>query len=147
MDKVWIAIIMLLPILASYAGPPVTISNNWVNDAPPTVVSRAAYMTISNSGHGNMELIEITSPAFEVVEMHETKIIDDIVKMQKRERVNIAAGADFHFQPGGYHLMLINPKFHIKEGDQIQMDLRFSNADSLSVMMPVKPISSVSGHH
>jgi copper(I)-binding protein len=49
----------------------------------------------------------------------------------------LPAGGGVRFEPGGLHLMLMQPKSALKVGDSVHFLLRFADGSALDVVAPV----------
>jgi copper(I)-binding protein len=60
--------------------------------------------------------------------------------MQMRQVLSVAcpAGATVKIQPGGLHIMLLGLKQPLVEGARLDLTLRFRDAGSLSLQVPVQ---------
>ncbi len=72
--------------------------------------------------------------------------------MQMREvagGIPLPAGAEVSFQPGGYHVMLLELPRQLKGGEQFPLTLRFEKAGELTVEVPVRHMAPAmqGGHH
>ena len=119
----------------------IQVENAWIRAAPPTVRTYAAYLTIKNNKTENMQLVKITSEYFEQIEMHHSSMENGIAKMEEFETIEI------NFSPGDYHLMLINNKKPIEQGDQIPLTLIFSDGSHFSTIAEIKRNNEPEHHH
>ncbi len=90
-------------------GPPLVASNVSIMRPLPGTQTGAGYLDLTNNGRDTINITRVTSPEFASVEMHETIIEGDIVRMQALESVSIAPGTTASFERGGRHLMLLRP--------------------------------------
>lgn len=67
-------------------------------------------------------------------EMHDMGSIGTMVKV---ERVELAAGHEIAFEPGGYHIMLINLQRELVAGDTFELTLHFEHAEDLTIEVKV----------
>lgn len=67
-------------------------------------------------------------------EMHDMGSIGTMVKV---ERVELAAGHEIAFAPGGYHIMLINLQRELSAGDTFELTLHFEHAEDLTIEVKV----------
>lgn len=88
----------------------------WVRVAPPVAKVMAGYGTLHNPLSTPVTIEQLSSPAFERVELHEMSMADGVMKMRRRDPYTLAAGEDLVLEPGGWHLMLIGPKSPQAEG-------------------------------
>lgn len=116
----------------------IDISDAWISEAPPGVSILAAYARIQNTSSESQTLISITSPTFSKVELHLSKIIDGMARMQKQSLLIITAETTVELSPGTYHLMLFNPQTPLKVGDKANIIFTFADGESTSVEAMVK---------
>jgi copper(I)-binding protein len=103
------------------ATPPLEIADAWIPQAPPGASMFAGYVTLKNSGADSVRIESATSPAFGDVSIHETTLVDGVSRMRDLEHVDIAPGGQVRFEPGGRHLMLMQPKSAIEPGARIEV--------------------------
>lgn len=98
----------------------------------------AAYMTLVNQTDTSDALISATTDVAETVELH--TVIDDngVMKMRPVEKIDLPAGGEQQLKPGGFHIMLLNIKKDLNEGDTVHLTLTFQNGGTLEVDAPVK---------
>lgn len=53
------------------------------------------------------------------------------------ERVELAAGDEIPFEPGGYHIMLINLQQELKAGDVFELTLHFEQSEAITIEVTV----------
>lgn len=95
-------------------------------------------------------LVEARSPAAKIVEIHEMKMEDNIMKMRALPDFTLKAGETAELKPGGLHVMLTELAQPLKEGDKVPVTLVFETADkkrqALDITIPVKALTSKAGH-
>lgn len=99
------------------------------NDAEVRYGPTAAYLTIENVGADDWYLVGAASPVIPVIEIHETVMDGDVMRMSPQESVPVPAGERVEFRPGGLHLMLIDLSADLFPGDAITLELTFAPAD------------------
>jgi copper(I)-binding protein len=115
-----------------------TIADAWVR--PPAGADRpaAGYMKITNPGGVADALIGVTTDAAMTCQIHETSMDSSgMAGMHEIDRLEIAAGATIELAPGGYHLMLMEPK-GMAVGDTIELKLQFEHAGTVVVQAEVR---------
>lgn len=115
-----------------------TLENAWIAEAPPMSKVMAAYMDIQNPGAQAIEIETIASPDFSSIEIHRTVENNGVASMERLSSINIAAHNRFELKPGGYHLMMFNPKQPFKAGDSSQLMFTFSDDSTATFTVPVK---------
>jgi periplasmic copper chaperone A len=108
----------------------------------PTATTGAIYLTIKNSGTSDDRLLSISTPAATSAMVHETTIVDDVMKMRMVETVVIAAGATVEMKTGGTHVMLMGLKAPLKQGETLAMELVFEKAGVVKVEVPVQSVAA-----
>ena len=130
-----------LPALAQ-----VTVGEPWVRATVAAQKATGAFMTLTSVQP--TKLVGVSSPAAGTVEVHEMKMENDMMRMRQMPALDLPAGQAVKLAPGGYHLMLLDLKQPLKEGDKIPLTLEFEDAkkvrSKLVVDAPVKPLSA--GH-
>ncbi|CAK0740686.1 periplasmic copper chaperone A [Gammaproteobacteria bacterium] len=123
--------------IATLAQAEVTVMSPWVREAPPTAEISAAYMMLHNDGDTDQVLLEVTTPSFNRVEIHQTTMHDDMASMETEDSLLIPAQDGVALVPGGYHLMLIGVKKPLKVGDTVDLSLHFQGGETIEVHAPV----------
>lgn len=135
-------LIFALPACSPAAGG-VSVSDAWARPSPGDEmtsmggVNGGAFMTIRNNGSQPDTLIGAESSAARVVEIHETTMSGDVMRMQQVESLEIPAGGEVLLQPGGYHIMLIDLQQSLAPGDTIEITLVFQQAGRVTVSVSV----------
>jgi copper(I)-binding protein len=89
------------------------------------------FIAIKNNGKEADQLIGASTTASKSVELHEMTMDGNVMKMRQVPEVQMPAGYEVTFRHGeanGYHLMLIDLKNPLKEGDKFPVTLNFKRA-------------------
>lgn len=121
------------------------ISGAWVREGPPNAAVLAAYMRIENRTASDAVVVGADSPQFQRVEIHRTEVRDGIARMLPQERLSIPAGAAVELQPGGLHLMLMQPAERLESGAKVEIELRLEGGGRQQVAAEVRPAANSSG--
>lgn len=117
----------------------IALENVWVRMMPDSLATRTAvYGDITNATDVADGLVGVDTEVAESVELHETTIEEDVMRMREVESFSVAPGATVALQPGGQHVMLIGMKQHLVEGDSLDLQFRFASGKTLSVVAPVR---------
>lgn len=131
----------------------VMVHDAWVRAVPPTSRMSAAYMRLENGGAMADRLVGVSSPIANVSEIHNVTAKDGMMQMFKVDGIEVPANGSVELKPGGYHVMLIDLKQPPKEGEQVEVTLRFEKGGEKTLSMPVrtgamKPMGGMGhGHH
>ena len=116
----------------------IMIHNPWVRAVPPVSETSAAYMMLMNHGDKDDQLLSVKSSIAKVVEIHNVKKENGVMKMFPVKFVEIPAGKTQELKPGGLHLMLMKLSKTLKVGEEIEFMLHFKHAGMVKVIAPVK---------
>jgi copper(I)-binding protein len=117
------------------------MEDQWLRAAPPNAMMLAAYGQLTNNTHTDAILIGAYSPAFQIAEIHKTTITNGVASMAQQHQLMIKAGEKLQFQPGGLHIMLMQPKQKILAGEKIKICLIYQQDDKefvQHIMFPVE---------
>ncbi len=90
-------------VLVSVAAQGITVKDAWVRTSVPGQMATGAFMKIT--ARENSKLVALSSPVAGVVEVHEMKIDDGIMKMRAvAGGLDLPAGKTVELKPGGYHV-------------------------------------------
>jgi copper(I)-binding protein/putative intracellular protease/amidase len=116
------------------------IQNAWIQEMPPARRLTAAYLTIENLSGKEDALLAAKADMAGSVELHRAEMNNGMMRMRKLDRIALPAGkTDL---TGDLHIMLIDLKTPLKEGDQVALTLEFENGVRQTVLTPVKKRSA-----
>lgn len=98
----------------------------------------AIYMTIANTGASDDTLLAARADVATAVELHETTMQDDVMKMQPVENIPVPAGGSVELKRGGLHIMLLGVKQELKAGDTFPAVLVFAQAGEIPITVTVQ---------
>ena len=92
----------------------------------PGDLPAAGYFTLTNTSEKGVTLTGADSPAFGNVMMHRSVNQDGVTRMEPVAQLELAAGEQVEFAPGGYHLMLMKRVRPLVVGDDVEVNLHFA---------------------
>lgn len=98
----------------------------------------AAYFLIRNDGREGDRLTGATSEMAEVVEIHESKLVNDMMVMEEQEFLEVPPGSSVELKPGGIHIMLLGIRKSLVAGEEFELLLHFEKAGDYAVVVPVR---------
>lgn len=117
----------------------IEIGHPWARLAPATAPVVGGYLTLTNAGSQPDTLIGGTTAAAERVEIHEMRIEDGVARMRPlSDGQEIGPGATVELEPGGIHLMFVNPERAFSEGERFEVTLAFAQAGDVTVEFVVQ---------
>lgn len=118
--------------------PQIKVMEPWSRPSPMVAGNGAVYMMLINEGGAGDALISAETDVAEVVELHETKMEGDMMKMSPVAKVEIPAGGSAALKPGGLHVMLINLQEQLVPGEKIKLTLNFEKSDPLTIEAEIR---------
>lgn len=138
----FLAALVLLGSAAAHAE--VTVAEPWVRATVPAQKATGAFMQLESDA--DARLVSAASPVAGVVEIHEMLMDKDVMKMNRIPGLDLPAGKDVELEPGGYHVMLMDLKAQVKEGDQVPVTLTVENKDgsrqTIELTAPARPLNA-----
>lgn len=120
----------------------ITVAQPWARATPGGAKVGAAYLTIAADKGTQDRLVAARSAVAGRVELH-THIMDgEVMKMRRVEAIAVGDGKTVLLQPGGDHVMLIDLKAPLKQGEPIKLTLVFEKAGEIEVEAGVEPIGA-----
>ena len=124
----------------------VTVAHPWARATPGGSTTGAAYLEIITAAGVTDTLVSAASPVAGRVEIHSHIMDGDIMKMRRVEAVALEAGASVVLGPHGVHVMLLDLKGPLKEGDLVKLTLTFEKAGPIEVEASVEPVGAMGPH-
>jgi hypothetical protein len=119
------------------------ITQAWCRATPGGAKTGGGYLTVENKGTAPDRLIGGSSDVAGKVEVHEMAMDKGVMKMRPLDNgLTIEPGKSVTLAPGGYHLMLMNLKSPLKQGDKLPVTLEFEKAGKVQVSFDVLGIGA-----
>jgi len=131
-------ILALASIAAATGEADVSVRDAWVREAPPGAAMMAGYMVLQNKTSRPQVLVAASSSGFETVTIHRSIAKQGMTGMEHAPQIELLPNASLLFAPGGYHLMLSNPKRALHAGDRVDITLKFRGGLALPVAYEVR---------
>jgi len=131
-------ILALASISAAAEEAGVSVSDAWVRETPPGMAMTAGYMVLQNKTSQRQVLVAARSSGFQSVMIHRSITKQGMTGMEHSPQVELLPHASLPFAPGGYHLMLLNPKRSLRAGDRVEIQLEFRSGLVLPVAYEVR---------
>jgi copper(I)-binding protein len=145
-----ISLVVTVASVAALAQTTVSVDKPW-SRAQMAGRNGVVYLTLTGKDGGD-RLIAASSPIASRVELHETVMDEGVMKMREVKDLPIPAGGTAALQPGGLHLMLMNLKQPLKEGETVSVTLVFEKAGAVTAQAVVAKAGAAGpdaghGHH
>ncbi|WP_024506905.1 copper chaperone PCu(A)C [Bradyrhizobium sp. ARR65] len=151
--KLRLASIACAALVASVVAAPVraddvkagdlVISQAWSRATPNGAKIGGGYLTIENKGSAPDRLVGGSSDVASSVQVHEMSMENGVMKMRPVEKgLAIDPGKTVKLAPGGYHLMMMDLKAPLKQGDKVPVTLEFEKAGKVTVSLEVEGVGA-----
>jgi hypothetical protein len=131
-----LAALLAAPALAR-AGD-VTFEKGWIRAAPPGATVLAGYGIFRNAARDERSVVSATTPGFARVEFHATLPDGDVMRMRQVLAVPVPARGVTVLDPGGLHLMLIEPTAEHRAGDAVSITFTLSDGSTCDGQLEVR---------
>ena len=128
--------------IAAVFGADVEIDGAYARASIPNVPNSAAFFVIKNNSDKDIAITSANSDIAEKNELHTHIKENQMIKMMKIEKLVVPAKSSLELKSGGDHVMLMGLKKELKVGDEINLELSFSDGDKKNIKVPVKDLAS-----
>lgn len=128
--------------IAAVFGADIEIERAYARASIPNVPNSAAFFVIKNNSDKDIAITSANSDIAEKNELHTHIKENEMMKMMKIEKLVVPAKSSLELKSGGDHVMLMGLKKELKAGDEINLELSFSDGDKKSIKVPVKDLAS-----
>jgi len=119
------------------------VSQGWSRATPGGAKVGGGYLTIENKGSAPDRLIAVSGDVAGKIEIHEMAVQDGVMTMRPVENgLAIAPGKTVKFAPGGFHLMMMNLRNPLKQGDKVSITLEFEKAGRVTASLDVQGVGA-----
>jgi copper(I)-binding protein len=135
-----------LPAIALAQQSAIRVEDAWSRTAMQGHTG-VVYLTIIDDGAAD-RLTAVASPVAAKAELHESFNENGVAKMREIAILPVAQGKPLTLAPGGYHIMLVDLKEPLKQGDAFPITLSFEKAGQVTAQVTVQqPHANIpSGH-
>jgi copper(I)-binding protein len=125
-----------------------TVTSPWTRATPGGAKIAGGYLKITNNGTSADRFIGAKSGAAGHVEIHEMSMNDGVMKMRPLPNgLAVKPGETVELKSGGHHLMFMDLKQPLKQGDTFKATLQFEKAGALDVDFSVNALGANAPQH
>ena len=151
LKRMWLTVLVAglsLSGLRAEPAPDIVFDDVWIRAMPPFQPNSAGYMTISNHRNTAIAIVSASSNVSKKTEIHTTRKVDGLVRMEQLESVVLAPGERLELVPGGTHLMLLGLEYRPVADDDIELCLHLVTEETVCTPAEVrKSAGSPAGGH
>ena len=111
----------------------INVDNVRARTSKPGANNSAIFMNIKNASNSDVKLIEVKSSVCKSTEMHTHKHENGMKSMVQVPDIEIAKKGETKLVPGGLHVMLMELKQPLKDGDKVDLWMKFSNGETITL--------------
>lgn len=139
--------LMLSTGVFAAAADDIVVQEPYVRLAPPNAVATGAFMVFQNPGAKMVKVLKVDSPVAKVSEMHTHLNEAGVMKMRPVAAIEIPAKGEAVLKPGSLHVMLIDLKVSLKEGEIVPLTFSFDDGSTKKVEAKVVRPQSMPMQH
>ena len=126
------------------------VKDPWIRGTVAQQKATGMFAQITSKAGG--KLVAASSPVAGVVEIHEMAMDGNVMKMRALPAgLDLPAGKAVDLKPGGYHVMLMDLKQQLKEGESVAVTLVVEGKDgkkeTIELKAPVKALNAPAMQH
>ena len=119
------------------------ITQAWSRATPGGAKIAGGYLTIENKGAAPDRLIGGAGDVAGRIEVHEMSMNNGVMTMRPLDKgLTIEPGKTVKLAPGGYHLMMLDLKSPLKQGDKVPVTLEFEKAGKVKLSLDVEGVGA-----
>lgn len=119
------------------------ITQAWSRATPAGAKVAGGYLTIENKGAAPDRLLSGTGDIAGKVEIHEMAMNNGVMTMRPLDKgLVVEPGKTVKLAPGGYHVMLMDLKEPLKQGDKVPLTLEFEKAGKVVLSLDVQGVGA-----
>src|SRR4029079_12729624 len=119
------------------------ITQAWSRATPGGARIAGGYLTIENKGSTPDRLLRGTADVSGKVEVHEMAMNNGVMTMRELDKgLAIEPGKTVKLAPGGLHLMLMDLKSALKQGDKVPLTLEFEKAGKAALSLDMQGVGA-----
>jgi copper(I)-binding protein len=126
-----------LRVQAQTTSPAISVENAWARATTPSAKSGAVFLTIVDHGAPD-ELVSLSTPIAGKAELHQTTMQGNIMHMGPVGKLPVTNEGPVTFAPGGYHVMLMELKQPLQQGQSFPLTLNFAHAGAVQTSVIIE---------
>lgn len=127
---------VLLPACSRDCSP--QVKDGWIRMVPGGMPMHAGFGRIENACPMPATIVSASSPAYGSAETHESTRVDGISQMRQLPEMRIESEGAAVLEPGGMHLMLMQPKANLEEGSRVVIEFKLKDGRTVQGAFEVR---------
>jgi copper(I)-binding protein len=119
------------------------ITEAWSRATPGGAKIGGGYLTIENKGSTPDRLIGGSADVADKLQVHQMTMNNGVMTMRPLDNgLTVEPGKTVKLAPGGYHLMMLDLKSPLKQGDKVPVTLEFEKAGKVKLSLDVQSVGA-----
>ena len=131
MDLRLALLLLCLPLSACARDCAPQVKDGWIRLMPGGTAMQAGFGRIDNRCPMPATIVSASSPSYGSVELHESRMVGGVSRMRAVPELRIAPDGAAVLQPGGLHLMLMQPTSPLKAGSRVAIEFALKDGRKL----------------
>lgn len=128
-----ICLLLCISRVAAASEGGMTIIAAWSRATAPGAPAAVVYMRLANQSNLTVTLESIETPIAAWARIHRSVSREGVVKMTPIDKLSLAPGERLEFEPGGLHVMLMELRHPLVEGETFPITVTFSRHPDLHI--------------
>lgn len=116
------------------------VANAHIKELPLGQSRAAVYMTLSNLAASDRHILNIDADIAGQAQVHKHSYENGMMKMRHVAHAQVPAGGRLVFEPGGYHIMLLDIAEPPAVGTEFSVTMEFDGGESFTFPVEVRPL-------
>lgn len=129
---------LVLASAIAQGAPSLLVNDAYVRAPLPGRNETVAYLSVHNVSAETRELVGVSSPSAQRVEIHESRHKDGMMQMRPVAALTLVPQQHLEFAPGGLHLMLMGLKLPLPE--MVELSFHLAGGERIHVRAKLKTL-------
>lgn len=131
-SRLCLLVLAFVTSFSAQAADKLQVKDAWIPEMPPVSRVLAGFAQFVNPTSKPIEIVSLSSPDFNSIEMHLSKEVKGMARMIPQKSLTVQANDKLTLKHGSYHLMMFNPVKRFKAGDVVTINAELANGEKLS---------------
>ncbi|MEO7072554.1 MAG: copper chaperone PCu(A)C [Rhodanobacter sp.] len=129
-------------IASASSADEIRVSHAWLRILPGALPA-GGYATLHNQGDQPAALTGASSDVYAQVMLHQSSVAGGTNRMRMVHAMSVPARGNAQLAPGGYHLMLEQPRHPVRPGDVVRLTLTFADGSTRAADFVARPANAI----
>lgn len=114
------------------------VDNAHIRELPPGQSRAAVYVALKNLGPEDRQILHVEAEIAGQAQVHRHSYENGVMKMRHISHAQVPAGRTLVFEPGGYHIMLLDITQPPAVGSEFSVTMEFDGGEPLTFPVEVR---------